>query len=258
MQISRAVWIGVAAIATLALFVTLLPIVGNGDEPVGPATEPDTALPIQLDFGFDRDAEGWEPGFADLPVDGQDDYELVGEWRELPAELGPGGGLFSSGQNQSADLIMYWSSPVEGLVASTPYLVEVIMLLGTNVPSGMEGPGGSPTESVFVKAGAARFEPSTIVDEMGLERLTFAVGIASQDGVDGRVIGTIDNMAVTSDPVSSVPYAPLDLDGTGTGVTATSDEDGRLWILLGIDSGFEGVTGVYIDHLTVLLSPDLG
>lgn len=219
------------------------------------STTPEDPRPVEISFTFDEGAEGWEPGFADLPVDDREIYVLVGEWQELPSELGPGGGLFSSGQNRSDDLLMYWISPVEGLAPSAEYLVEMAVVLGTNQPSGLAGIGGSPTESVWVKAAASTSEPETTVDDDGFERLDLDIGVASQEGPDGRILGTIDNPDVDGEAGPPAPYAPLPLDGTGTGVTVEAGADGVLWLLIGIDSGFEGLTSVYVDELAVTLTP---
>ncbi len=210
---------------------------------------------VELQFDFDDDAEGWEPGFADLPADDQDFFELVGEWQRLPEELGSGGALFSSGQNRSDDLIMYWIHEIGDLTASTPYLVETVMVLGTNQPSGLVGIGGSPTVSVFVKAGGSAAKPEIVVDDLGFERLTVDIGTQSQDGQNARVIGDIDNPDVDREVQPPAPYAPLALDGTGTGVTVISDAEGRLWLLVGIDSGFEGLTSIYFDQIQIKLTP---
>jgi hypothetical protein len=43
---------------------------------------------------------------------------------------------------------------------------------------------------------------------------------------------------------------------TLTGFSVTSDASGRLWIVLGTDSGFEGTTALYYDRITVTLRPN--
>lgn len=294
MQDSRVVWAGVAVVSAAVLLVLFLLINGDDNDAVEatdtgtsittttlqdtsstaeptstttdvpPTTTEDSSSttavdsdrkePTEIRFSFDDDAEGWEWGFADLPTDDEGIYELEAEWRELPPELGKGGGLFSSGQNSSDDLIMYWYTSIEDLAPSTLYLIETVATLGTNVPSGLVGIGGSPSESVWIKAAASSTEPTTEEDDLGFLRLTIDVGAASQDGEDGRVIGTIDNPDVDGE-VDRPPYAALLVDGSGLEVIATSDPDGRLWVLVGIDSGFEGLTSVYIDQLDITATP---
>ena len=34
-----------------------------------------------------------------------------------------------------------------------------------------------------------------------------------------------------------------------------ADDDGTLWLILGTDSGFEGLTTLYYDEITVVLEP---
>ena len=41
----------------------------------------------------------------------------------------------------------------------------------------------------------------------------------------------------------------------GGAIIATSDDQGRLWLLFGSDSGFESLTTLYYTRVTVALSP---
>lgn len=37
--------------------------------------------------------------------------------------------------------------------------------------------------------------------------------------------------------------------------TVTASPDGELWLLVGTDSGFEGLTGIYYQRIAVTLNP---
>ena len=121
----------------------------------------------EFSFNFEDDAEGWTVGFADLPVNqDQSIYELDSGHRPLPDGL-EGSGVYIQGHNRSDDLFMFLKRQVGGLRPNATYAVSVSIDLATNVPAGSFGIGGSPGESVFVKAGASTVEPETVEDDNG-------------------------------------------------------------------------------------------
>ena len=115
----------------------------------------------EADFSYDSgsDAEGWTFGFADPPL-GHDQsiFELDHGHRPLPDAL-EGSGVYVQGHNRSDDLFIFLKKQVGGLRPNTRYAVSVSLDLATNVPTATFGIGGSPGESVFVKAGASTAEP---------------------------------------------------------------------------------------------------
>jgi hypothetical protein len=51
-----------------------------------------------------------------------------------------------------------------------------------------------------------------------------------------------------------VPYVSLTVEHTHT-FTAQADAEGNLWLLVGTDSGFEGLTALYFQQIDVRLTP---
>lgn len=217
---------------------------------------PEVPVSVAVSYSFDADVEGWEPGFADYPADVSQlgSYELEAEWRELPDSLG-GGGLYSRGSNRSDDLMMYWITPIEDLVPSTPYDIEFVLEVATNIPGGLAGIGGSPTESIYIKVGASTEKPATEPADDGQERLTIDIGSQSQDGANGRVVGTFENPNVDGEAGEPAPYALNVIDGSGLAVPATTDESGALWVIVAVDSGFEGPSDIYHSTIAIDLTP---
>lgn len=215
-------------------------------------TEPDLKT-ITVSYDFADDNEGWVAGFADLPEDyDKQDFDLVGEWAALPDGLGEGS-LLLAGTNRSADLHMFLTRELDGLVPGQEYSVEWTLALATNVAGDVGGIGGSPTESVFVKAGASQTEPIVSADEQSLLRLSIDVGTQSESGPAAVVLGTLNNPNV-EDPDSEA-FPLFEIDGRGNGATVSADENGVLWLFTGIDSGFEGRTSVYYAQIEVRLTP---
>ncbi|MXY36478.1 MAG: hypothetical protein F4Y54_06870 [Dehalococcoidia bacterium] len=202
-----------------------------------------------LTFTFDHDAEGWVVEVADLPADyDQEIYELAGGYRALPEGL-QGGGIYVQGHNRSDDLFMYLKRQVGGLRPNTEYAVSISLDLATNVPPGLVGIGGSPGESVFVKAGASAVEPTTTVDSIGHLRMNIDKGNQSRGGEAMVVLGN-----VAHPDASRNAYAIKTLTNADAPLTVTTDGKGRLWLIVGTDSGFEGLTTLYYARIAYTLT----
>lgn len=206
-------------------------------------------------FDFADGPEDWSASFADLPADAdQEIFELESDWRALPGDL-EGNALYIQGHNRSDDLWMQWARPIDGLEPNTDYAVDVRIELASNMPAGLFGVGGSPGESVFVKAGASTDEPTAEPDDENWLRLTVDKGEQSEGGDDAVVVGTIANPNLDAETADGETYELMTLDSSGLGLTATSDAAGRLWVFVGSDSGFEGLTALYYNEIEVELTP---
>ena len=203
----------------------------------------------EFTFTFNSDAEGWTVGFADLPVDyDQSIYELDHAYRPLPDGL-EGRGIYVQGHNRSDDLFMFLKRRVEGLRPGAEYKVFASVDLATNVPAGLFGIGGSPGESVFVKAGASAVEPVTVVDDNLYLRMNIDKGNQSRGGEAMVVIGN-----VAHPDVFDMEYQIKTLDNVNMPLTVNADEEGRIWLIVGTDSGFEGLSAFYYSRISYQLS----
>ena len=188
-------------------------------------------------------------GFADLPADyDQSIYELDSGHRALPEEL-EGAGIYIQGHNRSDDLFMYLKRRVGGLTPTASYTVTVTVDVATNVAQGMVGIGGSPGESVYVKAGASTVEPEAETDRTGNLRMTIDKGNQSQDGLQMVVLGDVAHPGVVA-----AEFRIKTLDSMDSPVTVEADGAGIVWLVVGTDSGFEGLTRLYYDRISFTLT----
>lgn len=205
-------------------------------------------------FGFEDGSEGWVAGFADHPVDGDlSSFELSSSWGPLPNGL-DGNALFIEGHNRSDDLFMYWKTQIEGLEPNTTYQTGFTVELASNTPGGLIGIGGSPGESVWIKAGASSEEPVAVVDDLGWLRMTVDIGNQAEEGSDAVVLGTIANPNLDPATADGSTFALMTLSVADSGLTATADGEGRLWVFVGSDSGFEGLTTLYYSRIEIDLA----
>jgi hypothetical protein len=66
-------------------------------------------------------------------------------------------------------------------------------------------------------------------------------------------IGDMANPNLT--PASAGQYELMEQNSSGREFEVTADEEGVIWFIVGTDSGFEGLTTIYYDTITVVLEP---
>lgn len=208
-------------------------------------------------ISFERGPGVFEAVFADLPVEGQDIYELDFAHETLPAPLQARRGIRLTGHNRSDDLAMLVVAPLGGLLPNTAYRVELELELASDVPRNCAGIGGSPGDSVYIKLGVSTEQPKAEAgDEGGVQtlRLNVDFGNQAEGGENGRVVGTLANSGDCEDP-DAHRWELKTLDTRGQRFNGRTDSEGRLWLLAGTDSAFEGLTSVYFTTLRVRLDP---
>jgi len=210
----------------------------------------------QRSFHFERGAHRFTPLFVDLPADGQDIYELDFAHEALPAPLSARRGLRLTGHNRSDDLAMFITAPVGGLLPDRDYRAEIELELASNIPTGCAGIGGSPGDSVYLKLGVSGEAPAAVaIDEGGttMLRANIDIGVQSQDGEQVQVVGTLANRQ-TCDDLALAEWQ-LKTVRTTRPLAVRSDAEGRIWVLAGSDSAFEGLTEYYFTALRLRLDP---
>lgn len=192
-------------------------------------------------FDLRRSCCGWEVGFADYRVGEESFFELAWACTDECSDLNRG--LFISGSNRSDDLFMFIKRPICGLRPCTTYQVEADIEFLSRAPTGCAGIGGDPGGSVYVKFGASPEEPLSVIEE-GMARMNVDIGHQANDGANAMVIG---NIATSITDCHNEEYEVKELETTTPLITET-DSTGTLWIFVGTDSAFEGVTSlIYTD-----------
>ena len=202
-------------------------------------------------FDFSNDYQGWVPGFVDYPVGKESDWAIGSSLAPLPAPLDPARkGILLTGSNHSDDLFMYIAREGPTLAPNASYVVRYRVTVATNAPRGCAGIGGAPGESVVLKVGATPAEPARIIDADQYYRANFDHGSQLAGGRDALPVGNIAN----SNTNCAVPRYELKQFDSAPLAVATS-ASGRLWFVVGVDSGFEGTTAVYITSVRVAIRP---
>jgi hypothetical protein len=200
-------------------------------------------------FDLRHSCAGWQVGFADYRADQESFYELT--WACVNDGTALNRGLFISGNNHSDDLFMFIKRPIHGLKPRTVYEVEAQVEFLSKAPTGCLGTGGDPGANVYVKFGAAPEEPTPFIDADGRVGLNVDIGHQSNRGADAVGLG---NIATGFTDCHNERYEAKELE-TPSPVITRSDERGTLWVFVGTDSGFEGITSLFYTGVRVHIRP---
>ncbi|TLV01196.1 hypothetical protein [Dyadobacter luticola] len=202
-----------------------------------------------VDSDFEKSLDGWSAAFSEYSSE-TDTASLV--LRSGRTSLPPGldttqHAFVLQGMNGSDDMFMYLKKKVTGFVANGTYEVVFDINLGTNYPENSFGTGGSPGSSVYLKAGASGTEPSVKLVNKFYE---FALdkGAQSQEGKDAIILGNVANER------EDTKYALVKRSNGGKPFTVKADPQGVIWLFVGTDSGYEGLTKLYYNRITARLT----
>jgi hypothetical protein len=224
--------------------------------PAAPTPAPPSPTPTPPSTGVIERTWSFDTALHDFKVD-MSDFETGtrGELRSglkpLPAPLS-GTGLEVYARNYSDDLWHFlWRElgAAEGIAPDTTYAVTIKLRVASNVASGCMGVGGSP-DSIFLKGGVVAVQPAPVAQSDGSVVFSADKGNQAQVGPEAVDLGTIGTDG--EDCVGETnPWQVLERTGT---MTATSTADGRLWVYVGGDSGFESFTTLHYLSVGVTLT----
>jgi hypothetical protein len=198
-------------------------------------------------FNFTEDDNGWTGDFADYPASDSVFYELAFEHAFLPVPLDTtDGSLMITGNNHSDDLFMYIKKQISGLEPYTRYEISFNIELASEAPTNAFGIGGAPGEGVTLKAGAVLEEPNKILNEDDFYVMNIDKGNQINSGEDMLAIGHVGVSDTTT------LFTIINRNNQGNPIIAKSDAQGTIWVIIGTDSGFEGITTLYYTAVEVI------
>lgn len=211
------------------------------DQPTGPQ-------PLKMGADFNEGVSGWTGGSSDYSADDAPEA-VVFEQRALSTPL-TGKGYYVAGRNRSDDLFLYVKKQFGGLAPSTSYQVTFDVKFATNVSTGCMGVGGSPGEAVWVVGAASDVEPKNVVNN-GRTELNIDHGNQGGGGKAGQVLGTIGNSVADCGPAKWESKTVKSKEP----LVVKADAAGKLWLLVGIDSGFEAASALTFQSVNVTATP---
>jgi len=205
---------------------------------------------FSFSYDFEADAQGWEDAFADYPVGEEDFFELSFAHDTLPENLPQRGALRISGNNHSDDLFMFLRKQVSGLKPNTAYNIIFHVELASQYPESSVGVGGSPGASVAMLVGAMRRQPGVVEGNLGYDAMVpnFDHRIPFERGQKTDDVLNIGNIGI---PGEEFIYTLISRSNEDIPFVETTDKDGKIWVIVGTDSGFEATTTLFYDQIDI-------
>ena len=200
-------------------------------------------------FDFSNEEYDWIADFADYPENGSASFELQSSYEPLPENISKTRkGIKISGNNLNSDLFMFIKRKITGLSPGTTYSVFFNVRFASKAPTGTVGADGSPGEGVTVKVGTSVTEPEKELTS-GVYRMNIDKGNQTIGGKDMFAIGNVGVAAATTQ--FTEVYRNNNLKGP---FTITTDSQGEVWVIVGTDSGFAGVTTLYYTNIDIVFN----
>jgi hypothetical protein len=214
-------------------------------------TDTDSRPQLLLTYDFNSSIQGWKGDFTDYAV-AQDSalFEFKLAQAKLPAPLDTTKkGFRVESHNRSDDLFMFLKTKLANLQPNTRYDLIYSVDLASMYGDSLAGIGGSPAQSVFLKAGATGTEPVK-VKQGDQYTLSADKGNQSTGGKDAVLLG---NVSIGN--TGQMKYKSINHTNAAQPLTAKTNDKGELWLFVGTDSGFEGFTTLYYQRVRVQLVP---
>ena len=240
MQSKLATFITVGFISTIGL------LSGCG----GSTSEP--SIGTDINYSFAQNTDGWDVGSSDYStLTKPTDVEQVHAVVPIP---GASKALYMGATNLSDDLLLYTTRKITGLIPNAKYRGSFTVAFASDAPAGCAGVGGSPGESVWLIGAVSGTKPENRQTNEDF-RLNISRGNQSTAGDSSDVIGTIG--------VSGIPctgdnrQAAFKTLGPSKWIPFTTDDTGSAWILIGLDSGFESYSRIWLQSVKFTYQPSV-
>lgn len=238
----------IAALSVAGLFT--LSACGGGWVPVPDMFNPHLPDPVAstVTVDFNNGIDGWHGDVADYRA-GNPPTEVAFAWKDLPAPLSGKGYYMASHNDKVNDVLTYVTRQLDGFVKNTHYDVTFELRYATNAGAGCGT--ASRGDNIYMVAAASYNNIETVLQPGSRAGLNLDRGNQGVSGTMGKVLGTQGVPGLACDGGTWVSTTTR----TSEPIKVSADKDGRFWIMLGNDSGFEGTNAVYLQGATVRITP---
>ena len=236
-------------ILSVLLCIMLIACGGGGDSansitPPAPVAEKQS---LTLSYVFSESDLGFSIDTADHDVDHQLNGKIRSELTSLPSPYEYRQGIMFQWQNYSDDIKGFIHKKITGLNANSQFSVNFTVEVVTFMSDACVGIGGSPGQSVKVKAALLVDEPTKLIDDItGTAMYRLEVNDGQSGGDDVVVLGHIGLPIPCDDNFFANPVWEIKPLTNDEAFTFTTNSNGEAWVYVSIDSGFEGESTVYL------------
>lgn len=202
----------------------------------------------EYSYNFNLGTQGWDSLFSDYPKGEESFYQLEFAYSHLPEPLDTTvKAIKISGNNHSDDLLSFITTKITQLIPDAVYEVTFDITMASNVATNSIGIGGSP--DLAIGAGGLGYEPAKALDASNWYRTNFISLLQSHESNNVmQMLGTIGVQDTTT------VYTLINRNNSDNPLKLKTNEYGELWLLIGTDSGFEGITTLYFKSITIKLN----
>lgn len=202
---------------------------------------------ITVDSRFDTDTSGWTGGFAGHSALIKDTFDIEFSRAHMPAPLDTTKfGLRMLSDNADNEMFMFLKKRITGLKSNTDYHITFDVNMVTQYPDAAEVVG-SPGSTVYLKAGASANEPIVKVENT-IYKINIDKGTEATGGTQMVTLGNVANGANT------FVYRMISRSGSDNPLIVRTNDQGQLWLCVGTDTKYEGLTILYYDQIKATLN----
>lgn|GEM_PF-3166589 len=222
----------------------------NGSSTCSIKNENSSSNTLAFDLSTDLD---WSGSFADYSDSecSSDNCDKVSEYRDIPNSDKKG--YFLQSDNHSDDMFMFIHKKIDNLKPHTTYKTELSVSFLSQYCNSMAGIGGSPATSNYIQMGVAPYEINISENTLQSHKLNIDKGNQASDGESTIQIGHIGIDCENGENTDEKLY-PKTLTNSDKEFSFTTNENGEAWVLVGNDSGFEGLTKLYFTDIALTLT----
>jgi hypothetical protein len=202
----------------------------------------------EIAYYFNDKLQGWTGVISDYPQGEEDSSDFEFGLKKLPLPLDTS--LYAvkiSSNNQRGGLFTYMFAPVSSLASNATYSITFNIQLASNIStSTIAGPEGSP--NIAIGAGALDTVPVNVLDDTNWYRPNFEVKLQNKESTE--VMQVLGNLGVTD---GTTAYTAIGRNNYANPIKVKSNNEGKIYLLIGWDSGYKGVTAIYIKTVIVRL-----
>lgn len=208
-------------------------------------------ISCRADFTYDFENNNikFEHGVANVPVDYEKKgYSIIVKQTEIP-NLNSSG-LMMSGYNMGDNMFLYCYVNI-GKVLRLDKNKTYEGTLYFDVATMMQKSNGNitdkiPAQSVIIKAGIMPAKPE-VAENDGIYKPNFSIGHYMTDEEYLKALGNIAKVNYKSG--TDFEYKTFD-----TKLKASTDKDGNLYLIIGIDSYYIGPSWVFLDNIKLKIN----
>jgi len=195
----------------------------TGEDPV--ENQPD----FLIFFNFSQGLQDWEGGAAGYSEAYTDSVDFYFAYDRSPPRFTTADSLLKlSARNPQENLFLFTKTQIIGLDTNRTYQVDFeLEMLGENLGFGNDTVGSSFLG--YLKVGAVTEEPTVSLQD-SIYTLNLDKGDIPQSGEDMYMVGAIPT------PTPSNITDLLRGNSVGSELVVNSDQEGKLWLVVGIDS----------------------